>query len=601
MSALNITAALPQTRGSDAPSGKSVNGDDGSGFGDVFRDLTRGKDEPGADGNASDEKSQSGKAQAGDTSKASGSSRPSDDLADALSLVTDRRGVTASETATLDERKANASAFEDRGEDRLQANRDETSQQSEALLRKRQAQAHQGLSTLLFGREAGETGVGGGSEDARLLADMNQTDGKASGLKREATATAPAPEGEPSLARQIETALAMPPAQPARPASEAPAAAEEEAPTPNTMAMPGAAEPEEAQQVRAQAMQINVLSRETHFAPIRTLGLNGGSAPAEATAQSATTDAAAVAEAAETTGVARPTMNARSANASKPWAPVMPSQTMATQTAAGTETRETAGTGEAEVPRTARAAGNARRETAEPNAARTETVVQQTRREDARDNVSLGRAHDVSATRAEGMAELPMTGTAGIAPGGVAVQNLPTLRQIGAAIASEVTTMGTAQAGFAGMADPANQSQGPVRLLQIQLKPDELGTVNVRMRLSSNGLEIQLRASNPETARMLERDRDALMALLKASGISADSVTIVGIDRGGSMQLTGQDAGKPFAQENSSASQAEGQDQEFAEDEDRNSRDEQQPNGGSHDEARSRSRSGDAGGGDFRL
>eukprot|EP01031_Cornospumella_fuschlensis_P045110 gene45110-55183_t len=109
------------------------------------------------------------------------------------------------------------------------------------------------------------------------------------------------------------------------------------------------------------------------------------------------------------------------------------------------------------------------------------------------------------------------------------------------AIAAEAGTMG-ATTSVAG--PTANLIAGPVRLLDIQLSPDDLGTVNVRMRLSNNGLEIRLRASNPETAKMLERDQSALLDLLAASGITADSITIVGGDGAGLAQLTGQDAGR---------------------------------------------------------
>lgn len=57
-------------------------------------------------------------------------------------------------------------------------------------------------------------------------------------------------------------------------------------------------------------------------------------------------------------------------------------------------------------------------------------------------------------------------------------------------------------------------ARGPVRVLEIQLHPLELGLVTVRLRTGRNGLEIQVNAARAETARLLEQDRALLLASL---------------------------------------------------------------------------------------
>lgn len=114
-----------------------------------------------------------------------------------------------------------------------------------------------------------------------------------------------------------------------------------------------------------------------------------------------------------------------------------------------------------------------------------------------------------------------------------AQQGLPlsNLRQVSQAIGAEL-----AQLGSAASQTPAGtpQGQGPVRLLDIQLHPDTLGTVTVRMRSSAAGLEVKLHASNPQTAKLLKEDQAKLSELLRAEGLEAANVSVVdGADAGG--------------------------------------------------------------------
>lgn len=67
---------------------------------------------------------------------------------------------------------------------------------------------------------------------------------------------------------------------------------------------------------------------------------------------------------------------------------------------------------------------------------------------------------------------------------------------------------------------------GKLRILEIQLQPESLGSVTVRMQLKDGGLELHLMASRAETVEMIKRDREALGALLKSAGYTADEASI---------------------------------------------------------------------------
>ncbi|MFC4173057.1 flagellar hook-length control protein FliK [Microvirga sp. GCM10011540] len=69
-------------------------------------------------------------------------------------------------------------------------------------------------------------------------------------------------------------------------------------------------------------------------------------------------------------------------------------------------------------------------------------------------------------------------------------------------------------------------SDGVLRMLDIQLHPAELGVVTVKMRLSGDRLEMELHASNDETAELLKKDSEKLSSLLRTSGYRPDVVTV---------------------------------------------------------------------------
>jgi chemotaxis protein MotD len=70
-----------------------------------------------------------------------------------------------------------------------------------------------------------------------------------------------------------------------------------------------------------------------------------------------------------------------------------------------------------------------------------------------------------------------------------------------------------------------------IKVLTIQLQPVELGTIAVRMALHHNALELQLEVGRPETARLLQRDRDKLSEILRSAGYQVDGVAVRVVDR----------------------------------------------------------------------
>ncbi|MEW6123720.1 MAG: flagellar hook-length control protein FliK [Pseudomonadota bacterium] len=131
---------------------------------------------------------------------------------------------------------------------------------------------------------------------------------------------------------------------------------------------------------------------------------------------------------------------------------------------------------------------------------------------------------DTAATGAAD-ADVSGTGTTGTASGLQQGLTLSNLRQVSSAIGAELARMGN-PAATAGqeMQRPAG---GPLRLLDIQLHPADLGSITVRMRMGDAGLEVRLSAANPDTARMLRNDHAKLTDMLVAEGVEDARVSVV--------------------------------------------------------------------------
>jgi flagellar hook-length control protein FliK len=65
-----------------------------------------------------------------------------------------------------------------------------------------------------------------------------------------------------------------------------------------------------------------------------------------------------------------------------------------------------------------------------------------------------------------------------------------------------------------------------VRTLEIQLVPENLGSVTVKMKLTDNVLAVQVAADHQGTLRLLTESKDALAQSLQSSGYKLDSMTL---------------------------------------------------------------------------
>ena len=94
----------------------------------------------------------------------------------------------------------------------------------------------------------------------------------------------------------------------------------------------------------------------------------------------------------------------------------------------------------------------------------------------------------------------------------------------------------------------------PVKSLQIQLRPDNLGTVTANMQVRGGELEVSLMTTTREAAEMLRGDRHALVRVLQDAGYRTDSVNVsvnVREDMSEQMRQSGQNSQR-FAQEQNS-------------------------------------------------
>jgi len=135
---------------------------------------------------------------------------------------------------------------------------------------------------------------------------------------------------------------------------------------------------------------------------------------------------------------------------------------------------------------------------------------------DIRAVTGIGRA-GLASDKPSGAAEAAGPQDPGATGSGLPAGALPT---IAAAIRDELARAAASEpAARAPQADPAVPStpDGPLRVLRIQLSPDDLGTVTVELRLTNGQLETHLRASQAETAALLHRDAAILTDLLKQS------------------------------------------------------------------------------------
>lgn len=87
--------------------------------------------------------------------------------------------------------------------------------------------------------------------------------------------------------------------------------------------------------------------------------------------------------------------------------------------------------------------------------------------------------------------------------------------QIGAGVRAALTS---------DAAGDASQD-GVVKVLQLELKPANLGSVTVRLALKGNAISIHIEAQRLDTLAVIEREREALVGALASAGYTVDGVT----------------------------------------------------------------------------
>lgn len=68
-------------------------------------------------------------------------------------------------------------------------------------------------------------------------------------------------------------------------------------------------------------------------------------------------------------------------------------------------------------------------------------------------------------------------------------------------------------------------TDGVLKVLHIELKPQNLGTVSVRMSLKDDVISLHMETSRHETAAAIEKERSALTSALKSAGYVVDEIT----------------------------------------------------------------------------
>jgi Flagellar hook-length control protein FliK len=121
--------------------------------------------------------------------------------------------------------------------------------------------------------------------------------------------------------------------------------------------------------------------------------------------------------------------------------------------------------------------------------------------------------------------------TAGVAGGGVA-------HQIADRVTSEASTL-TAQTGRPDAPTFAVRHESAAKVLHIQLQPEGLGTVALRMSVKDRTLRLDLEVGRGETAHLIQRDRETLSALLRSAGYLIDGVEVRIADPTGANAQTG--------------------------------------------------------------
>ena len=131
--------------------------------------------------------------------------------------------------------------------------------------------------------------------------------------------------------------------------------------------------------------------------------------------------------------------------------------------------------------------------------------------------------------------------------------------QIADRVASEAATL-TAQTGRPDAPAFGVKHEAAVKVLHLQLQPEGLGVVTIRMSVKDQALRLDLEVGRGEAGHLIQRDRDALSALLRSAGYMIDGVEVRVADAGGASAQGGNGQGNTpmHGGGQSGSSQAEG-------------------------------------------
>ncbi len=102
----------------------------------------------------------------------------------------------------------------------------------------------------------------------------------------------------------------------------------------------------------------------------------------------------------------------------------------------------------------------------------------------------------------------------------------PIAHQAAEKIIAELQSSDNAAATDRAQHSRQGDAPAPVRVLQIQLQPAELGMLTVTLSMRNQMLDIKLEAAEQRTVRTLETDREKLTEILRSAGYALDAVTV---------------------------------------------------------------------------
>lgn len=116
------------------------------------------------------------------------------------------------------------------------------------------------------------------------------------------------------------------------------------------------------------------------------------------------------------------------------------------------------------------------------------------------------------------------------------------VHQIADRVASEAATL-TAQAGRPDAPAFGVKHEAAAKVLHLQLQPEGLGVVTIRMSVKDQALRLDLEVARGEAGHLIQRDRDTLSALLRSAGYMIDGVEVRVSDAGGASAQGGNGQG----------------------------------------------------------